>query len=160
MDDQTKKVALRMIPYGLFIVSTRRGQEVNAFATNWLSQASFKPPLVMMAVKGDSTSHGMIKESGVFAVNVLAKGQKEMAQQFFRPVERVGNKFGSEPFEISKMTGCPILLNTIGSFECKVVDRIERGDHTVFVGEVVEASVRAKDTEPMLLRETGWWYGG
>ena len=47
MDEAAKKTALRYIPYGLFVIGTKdESGKVNAFAANWLTQASFKPPLV------------------------------------------------------------------------------------------------------------------
>ncbi len=48
MDETAKKTVLRMIPYGLFVVSTRDGDTVNAAAVNWVTQASFAPPLVVL----------------------------------------------------------------------------------------------------------------
>ncbi|MCI0182578.1 MAG: flavin reductase family protein [Acidibacillus sp.] len=158
MDDQAKKTALRGITYGLYVIGTKVGDEVNAFTGNWVTQASFTPPLVVIGVKNDTVSCGGIRESGVFSVNVLEAGQKDLAFSFFKPVSRVGNKFGDVEFYTST-TGSPILTASLSWFECKVVDVVERGDHIIFVGEVVDAGVH-KTGEPLTLKETGLFYGG
>jgi flavin reductase (DIM6/NTAB) family NADH-FMN oxidoreductase RutF len=100
----------------------------------------------------------MIKASGVFALSVLEAGQKDLAQKFFKPQRRVGNKFEDVEFYLGE-TGCPIISDTLGYFECKVVGSVEKGDHTVFVGEVIAAGVH-RQGEPLLLESTGWNYGG
>lgn len=158
MDPAAKKRALRDITYGLYVVGTRDGDEVNAFTANWLTQASFEPPLVVLAAKKGSTSCEMIDKSRVFSVSTLETGQKDLAAEFFKPVHRVGNKFGNVAFKLGE-TGCPILEDALSFFECRVVDRVDRGDHLIYVGEVVNAGVH-REGAPLTLRETGWNYGG
>ena len=75
---------------------------------NWVTQASFEPPLVVVGVKTDAHGHGLIKESKAFALNVLGKGQQAMAFTFFKPAERQGQTISGEPFRAGK-TGAPIL---------------------------------------------------
>ncbi len=100
----------------------------------------------------------MIEASGVFALSFLEAGQKEMAQKFFKPLRRVGNKFEDVEFYLGE-TGCPIVSDSLGYVECRVVGTIAQGDHTVFVGETVAAGVH-REGEPLLLSTTGWQYGG
>ena len=57
------------------------------------------------------------------------------------------------------VTGCPVFLDLPAYLECKVVEVVERGDHHVVMGEVIEAAVQ-NDLEPLTLKETGWHYGG
>jgi len=158
MDEQAKKVALRKIPYGVFVVGVKQGDDLNAFTVTWLSQCSFQPPLIMMAVRVGSASHDMIREGGVFVVNILGKDQKALGERFFKRVPRVGNKLGEVAFRTG-VTGAPILEEAIAYLECKVCHFVESGDHNVAIGEVVEAGVR-EDVEPLILSETGWHYGG
>ena len=60
---QAKKTLLRKIPHGLFICTVREGDEINGFTASWVTQGSFTPPLVVMAVRADGTSHGIIKRT-------------------------------------------------------------------------------------------------
>lgn len=158
MDEAAKRKALRMITYGLYVIGVCRDGELNGFTADWLTQTSFDPPLVALAVKRDTTSHAMIEASGVFSVNVLESGQQELAAKFFRPLHRVGNKLGDVEFYLGK-TGCPILREALGWFECEVIARFREGDHSVMIGQLVNAGVH-RQGKPLALRETGWVYGG
>jgi len=91
MDADAKKTALRMIPYGLYVL-TAEGKDgrVAASTVNWVTQTAFQPPLVVVGVKADSGAHSIIKESGTFALNFLSKDQKGQAFTFFKPLEREG----------------------------------------------------------------------
>jgi flavin reductase (DIM6/NTAB) family NADH-FMN oxidoreductase RutF len=157
-----------MIPYGLYVLTAKgKGDEVAAATVNWVTQASFTPPLVVVVgVKTDSHAHALIKESRAFALNVLGKGQQPMAFTFFKPATREGQTISGEPFR-SGTTGAPILEKTPGFIECRLVDTVERGDHSVFVGEVVEAGQTAApegraDDATLWLKELGAnvFYGG
>jgi flavin reductase (DIM6/NTAB) family NADH-FMN oxidoreductase RutF len=167
MNEDAKKTALRMIPYGLYVLTAEgKNGAVAAATVNWVTQAAFAPPLVVLGVKTDSGAHAIIKETGEFALNVLGKGQQAMAFNFFKSHERDGDTIGGEPFEKGP-NGAPLLLNTPAWVACKLVDTIERGDHSVFVGEVTEAGVRQEptgraDDATLWLKELGErvFYGG
>ena len=75
LDLEAKKVLLRKIPHGLFICTVREGDEINGFTASWVTQGSFDPPLVVMAVRADGSSHGIIKRTGQFCLNVLRSDQ-------------------------------------------------------------------------------------
>ena len=149
---------LRKIPHGLYICGVMDGEALNGFTASWVMQASFQPPLIVNCVKQDSKSHDMIKASGVFALSFLEAGQKEMAQKFFKPQRRVGNKFEDVEFRLGE-TGCPIILDSLGYVECRVVGSVEHGDHTAFVAEVLASGIH-REGDPLLLESTGWQYGG
>ena len=102
MNEDAKKTALRMIPYGLYVLTAEgKNGAVAAAAINWVTQASFNPPLVALGVKADSGAHAIVKETGQFALNVLGKGQQGLAYNFFKSHERQGDTIGGEPFERS-----------------------------------------------------------
>ncbi|MBW2231342.1 MAG: flavin reductase family protein [Deltaproteobacteria bacterium] len=167
MDADAKKTALRMIPYGLYVLmSESTDGRVAAATVNWVTQASFQPPLVAIGVKADSGAHEIIKESRSFALNILGKGQQDLAFAFFKPLEREGNSIGGEAFSIGK-SGSPILANAAAFLECSLVDTLGKGDHSIFLGEVVEAGVNREisgrpDDEILALGDLGekTFYGG
>ena len=144
MDDDHKKTALRMIPYGIYVMTAQNGEEIAAATVNWVTQTAFAPPLVAVGVKTDSGAYAVAKAAGKFALNMLGKGQQGVAFGFFKPVERDGDSLGGEPFR-SGSSGAPILENAPASVECKIVRIVELGDHHVFLGEVIDANVA---TEP------------
>ena len=98
MDPNAKKTALRMIPYGLFVLTAAKGDRVSAGTVNWVTQASFEPPLVVVGVKTDSGGHPLIKEAKAFALNVLGKGQQATAYTFFKPAEKKDQTISGEPY--------------------------------------------------------------
>ena len=159
LDEQAKKTMLRKIPHGLYICGVKDGEDVNGYTASWVMQTSFKPPLIVNAVRGDSRSHAMIEASGVFALSILEEGQKDLAQKFFQPLKRVGNRFEDVEFYLGEETGCPIISDTLGYVECKVVGSLPQGDHTVFMAEVIGSGIH-RDGSPLLLESTGWNYGG
>lgn len=158
LNEEAKKIMLRKIPHGLYICGVKDGDEVNGFTASWVMQASFQPPLVVTCVNTKSVSHAMVEASQVFTLSVLEANQKEMAQTFFKPQRRVGNKFEDVEFYLGE-TGCPIISDSLGYVECRVVGSVAQGDHTVFVGEVIAAGVH-REGDPLLLESTGWQYGG
>jgi len=146
MDADAKKTALRMIPYGLYVLTAEgRDGKVAASTVNWVTQTAFQPPLVVVGVRADSGAHDIIKESGAFALNFLSKDQKGQAFTFFKPLEREGDTIGGEPFRKGNL-GTPILERAPAFVECKLVDTVEKGDHSIFVGEVQDAGVAAQPT--------------
>jgi flavin reductase (DIM6/NTAB) family NADH-FMN oxidoreductase RutF len=158
MDLDAKKKVLRMINYGMYVLSSRLENHIAAATVNWLSQASFSPPLVMVGLKRDSDTFATVKKSMQFAVNIVAKDQKNLAQDFFKASSVEGNRINGHEYE-SGITGGALLKESPANFECKVTDIVERGDHAVVVGEVIEARISREDT-PLFMRDTGWFYGG
>ena len=167
MDANDKKTALRMIPYGLYVLTAQAKDGTVAAATvNWVTQASFTPPLVVVGVKADSGAHAVIKEAGTFALNVLGKGQNAAAFAFFKPANREGDRINGEPFH-AVSTGAPILKSVPAFVECRLIDTVEKGDHSIFVGEVVNAGVSGAidgrpDDATLWLKDLGekTFYGG
>ncbi len=163
MDANAKKTALRMIPYGLYVL-TAEGKDgsVAAATVNWVTQASFEPPLVAVGVKTDSHAHSAIKESSAFALNILGKDQGPMAFTFFKPAQREGNTVSGEPFHAGS-TGAPILDHTPAYVECRLVGTVEKGDHSVLVDAGVKQEPQGRPDEATLwLKDLGEkiFYGG
>lgn len=168
MDNDAKKTALRMIPYGIYVLTTQSadGARVAAATVNWVTQTSFNPPLIAVGVKADSGACHLVKETKIFALNVLGTGQAKLAFGFFKPAEKSGNTISGEPFRIGK-NGAPIFDNAPAVVECKVVEIVERGDHHIVLGEVVDAHVakppQGRPDEAVLhMKELGpnVFYGG
>ena len=143
MDPQAKKVALRAINYGLYVLTAVDGDEYAA-----------------AGVKTDNDSHRLIVSTGAFAVNVLADDQLDIGKAFFRTTKVEGDTLNGYRFEPGPDTGAPLLVDLPWWFEARVTDTVKRGDHTVFVAEVVNAGVRDESRTPLLLRSTGMNYGG
>jgi flavin reductase (DIM6/NTAB) family NADH-FMN oxidoreductase RutF len=160
MDLEAKKIALRKIPHGVYIVGVKQDTQLNAFTATWFTQVSFTPPLVALGLKKDTLSFQMIQKDPVFSVNILGKNHKPLAEHFVKPATVAGEKLKGIPYRLGK-TGAPILDEAIAYVECEIREIANaRGDHAVIIGEVVEAGVRDKDGPALTLMDTGWHYGG
>ncbi|MHB8577292.1 MAG: flavin reductase family protein [Dehalococcoidia bacterium] len=150
--------ALKLVSYGLYVVGAKSGDEVNGMTANWLTQVSFDPRLVAVAVENDAHTHQMITDGKVFSVNLLESGQMELMEKFTQPQAHAGSKLGEEDY-ITAVTGAPVLRAALAWFDCELTDTVVTGDHTVFIGRVVDGGVQ-RGGVPLTLRETGWDYGG
>ncbi len=156
-DRETTGRVLEHIPYGLYVVGSLNGTVPAAIVANWVTQVSFSPPWVAIAVEMDSRMREYIGRSGVFSVNILPSGGKEMAKAFLKGPEAKGDTIGGRKFEPAK-NGAPFLVDASASFECRVMHTLEVPDHVVFIGEVVDALLRREGADVLTLRETGWRY--
>jgi flavin reductase (DIM6/NTAB) family NADH-FMN oxidoreductase RutF len=167
MDDAAKKTALRMIPYGIYVLSARASDGTPHAATvNWVTQTAFSPPLIAIAVKADSGVYAALKASRKGALSILGKGQTGVAFTFFKPVVAEGATLSGEAAHDSP-GGAPILDSAAASLDLSVVEIVERGDHHVFIAEVTAATVAhpiegRPDDAVLAMRDLGdkVFYGG
>ena len=143
MNSDAKKAALRMIPYGIYILTADDGKGGIAAATvNWVTQTAFAPPLVVVGVKADSGAYQIVKTAGSFALNMLGKAHKGLAFTFFKPVNLADGKLSGQAYR-KGTTGAPLLAEAPAAVECRVKQIIAEGDHHIVIGEVVEAHLAA-----------------
>jgi flavin reductase (DIM6/NTAB) family NADH-FMN oxidoreductase RutF len=152
MDQDAKKTALRMIPYGIYELTADDGKgNVAAATVNWVTQTAFNPPLVVVGVKTDSGAYGIVKNTKTFALNMLGKDGKGVAFTFFKPTKLEDGKLSGEAIHKGS-TGAPILDAAPASVECKVTGIVEQGDHHIVVAEVVNAHLAKPVTGSRLSR--------
>jgi flavin reductase (DIM6/NTAB) family NADH-FMN oxidoreductase RutF len=139
MNADAKKAVLRMIPYGIYVLTADDGKgNVAAATVNWVTQTAFAPPLVVVGVKTDSGAYQVLKTAGTFALNMLGKEHKGLAFTFFKPAAVADGKISGQAYH-KGVTGAPLLDAAPGAIECKVTSIVEQGDHHIVVGEVIEA---------------------
>jgi flavin reductase (DIM6/NTAB) family NADH-FMN oxidoreductase RutF len=156
-EKETTGRVLELIPYGLYVLGSLNGDVPAAIVANWVTQVSFSPPWVAIAVEADSRMRENIARSGVFSVNLIPAGGRDVAKAFLKGPEAKGETIGGERFTPAK-NGTPFLLSATASFECRVKNALEVPDHLVFIGEVVDAVLRNGGGGVLTLRETGWRY--
>lgn len=141
---------LDMITSPVTVVTSKFGNKINGMTAAWVAQASFNPPLIMVSIAPERYTHDLIQKSRVFAVNILADYQLEVGKHFgFTSGRRVDKCSGIA--HGPKKTGAPILKDSFGYLDCKLLSAFKAGDHTVFVGEVVEHFIH-KDKKPLVFR--------
>ena len=131
MNPDQKKTVLRMIPYGIYVLTADDGKgNISAATVNWVTQTAFAPPLLVVGVKTDSGTYQTVKAANSFALNMLGKDQKSLAFTFFRPADVSDGRLSGQSFR-KGTTGAPILIDVPGAMECRVISIIEQGDHHI-----------------------------
>lgn len=159
MDAKTKRKTLRLLSNGVYILTSRCGDQLGAATVTWVSQASFQPPLLMAALRKESNVYRCLAASRIAALHIVGNHQKSIAQKFFSPTRGAQGELNGEPFS-DGATSAPILENFPDHLECKVIDiREDPGDHAIVLFEVVEASFQA-EIDPLTVADSPWEYGG
>jgi flavin reductase (DIM6/NTAB) family NADH-FMN oxidoreductase RutF len=158
--DRLRRRVLWTMPSGLFVLGSRAGDRRNGMTINWVTQVSFDPKLVAVSVEKPAFTHELIAEGGVFAVNTVSREDRAIVRKFTKPVEVEGTTLNGFPFH-DGVTGAPILDQAPAYLDCEVRQSVDVGNHTLFVGEVVDAGFQAaEDTEVLRMEDTRMNYGG
>lgn len=159
MNEQAKKQVLKMFTYGMFIFTAREGDEIAASSVTWVTQCSFQPPLVAVGLRTDGGPYHIVRQSGIFALHIVPAGETKLASSFFRSAQVRNNRLNGYTFHLDKEHGVPALDVSPAYLICRVREIPELGDHHLVIAEVVDAQLRTP-AKPMVLRDTGWSYGG
>jgi len=157
MNEKYRQQSLRMLSYGVYILSSVNEGEYCVSTITWVSQASFEPPMISVCIKRNSASYEIVKKRGEFILHLLGDNQKELASTFFKPTIFENEKLNGQEFSLEN--NLPLLKDIPAYIQCKVVEILENGDHPLFLAEVVDAKIN-NDSNPLELRKTGWTYGG
>ncbi len=143
------KRVLHRVSYGLYVVSSRKGDEINGQIANTVFQITSDPPTIGVSICKENFTHEFIEESGVFTVSILSQDTPmTFIGTFGFKCGRDINKFENITYKIGK-NGAPIVLeNTLGCIECEVINSVDAGTHTIFIGKIIDAQ-RIEDGEPM-----------
>jgi len=147
---------LGKMTHGIYVLTSCHDQEINGMIASWVSQVSYEPPMIMVAVHPNRYSHHLIKKSGTFALHVLAKNQTGLLERFKGPDPAA--KFDNIPWARG-ITGCPILKECVAAIECEVKTSYSPGNHTLFVGVVKSGRVISKDS-PLCTSDMAGMYLG
>jgi flavin reductase (DIM6/NTAB) family NADH-FMN oxidoreductase RutF len=136
---------------GVTVVTTCRQGFCHGITVSAFCSLSLTPPLVLVCIDHRNTSHQLLEEAGIFAVNMLAEDGELLSRHF---ASREENKFATIAHHFGE-TGAPLLDGALATLECRLVDRFPGGDHSIFVGEVLSGSAR-EDTDPLLYFRGGY----
>ncbi len=143
MEEQTRSEILKTIPYGFYITGVVGANgEANGFTTCWVSQVSFEPQQVIVAVRRGQHTRDLIESGRVFSLNFLDTSQEDLARKFTQALANENDTIGGSPYTPGGATGAPLFDEAFAHLECRVAGSMEAGDHTVYLGEVVAANLR------------------
>ena len=144
------RAAMSNFPTGVALLTTRTSDGVShAMTANSLTSISVEPPLVLVCVGHSRNTHGYILDSGRYGINVLSR-EHEAAARYYAVDEQ--DRVGDAPLDLMlSATGLPVADGSVCFLACDVVDAHEHGDHTIFIGRLVEASLNGG--EPLVFHD-------
>lgn len=144
-DPQELRRALGRFATGVTVVTTCTAEgALEGLTANSFSSVSLDPPLVLWSLDRRARSLPSFLEARWFAINVLGSHQHGLSSRFASPVE---DRFAGIGYTAG-LGGCPVLDDGLAHFECSVFDRVDAGDHVIFLGKVERMTHR--DGEPLL----------
>jgi flavin reductase (DIM6/NTAB) family NADH-FMN oxidoreductase RutF len=144
---------MQNISTGVYVIGVCDGKRTNAFTASSVMPVSFKPVMVAIAVGIDHASRPILRAGRAFTVNVLKRGQLEVASHF-------GTVSGRELDKLSGLrwrrglSGAPILEDALAYIECELASMVAAGDHELALGRVVDGALLGGDEQPLLYRDT------
>jgi flavin reductase (DIM6/NTAB) family NADH-FMN oxidoreductase RutF len=138
---------MRRFAASVNVVSTADGGQKSGMTATAVCSVTAEPPCALIIVNRSNRSHATIARTRKFAVNVLANDQRHLAAQF---AAKLPDPFHDVPHRAGT-TGCPLIEGADAHMECVVVQEVDVGTHTIFVGKVVATS--RSNREPLLYHE-------
>ncbi|OZH55047.1 flavin oxidoreductase, partial [Hydrocoleum sp. CS-953] len=154
--DRTAQAVGRVVG-SLCVMSAKRGDVTSAMLASWVSQATFNPPGVTVAVAKDRALESLTHTGDTFVLNILAEEKKDLQKHFLKPFAPGEDRFvGVETKEANN--GCPILTDALAYLECKVANRMECGDHWLVYAVVENGQLLNDGVTAVHFRKTGSRY--
>jgi ferric-chelate reductase [NAD(P)H] len=134
--------ALYKLSYGVYVVTSKKGNRINGQIANTVFQVASAPPTVAVSINKNNLTHDFIKASKVFTASILCQDTPfTFIGRFGFKSGRDTDKFEGVSYQIGE-TGAPIVFeNAVSYLEARVTKEMDVGTHTIFVGEVVNAGV-------------------
>jgi flavin reductase (DIM6/NTAB) family NADH-FMN oxidoreductase RutF len=142
----------KCLTQSVYVVGVAHGKVRNAFTAAWVMQVSFDPLLLALSINPHHSSYRLLKEGRAFSVNVLKKGQLDLAEHYGRPAR--ADKLAGTEWTTDRL-GLPLLREAMAWFECQVLSECPAGDHVLVLGKVMSGKLLDSEGEPMSYGETG-----
>jgi len=126
---------------GVTVMTTLHDGEPHGMTANAVSSVSLEPVLVLVCVDQGTEMCRLVRESGVFALSILAAEQRDVSERFADPQRPLGDEMFAGIGTTTGVTGSPILTGTLAHLDCRVWAIHPGGDHDIVVGEVVGVGV-------------------
>lgn len=150
IDEYRFRQALGHFATGVTVVTTEYQGVLYGMTVSSFTSVSLKPPLILICVDKMVNSHQAIIDSGRFAVNILERKQEHLSRRF---ATHEDNKFVGVAWHIGQF-GLPVLEGVLTVIECEVSDTVPGGDHTIFIGKVMDAEI--DQGSPLLYYRRGY----
>ena len=138
------KKTLSKFATGITIIATNNKLKLYGKTINSFSSLSLSPPLVLFSLDIQSTKLNIFRNSDKITINVLSKNQKEISDNFAKN----NPKWNDIDYDILQ-NGNPIIKNCVANLDCKIINRIKKGDHIIFICKVIKVTSNEK-LEPLV----------
>ncbi|WP_040495311.1 flavin reductase family protein [Ilumatobacter nonamiensis] len=159
LDDELLNRVTWKIPNALALVGSAHDGERNGMTTSWITQLSMEPVLIGIGVDNDAVTHRLISGSGAFSLNLWDAENTRVFVKFSKPANDDGTTLNDRPVSTAT-TGAPIFDEALAWMDCEVRHTLDLGTHTLFVGEIVDASINDDEATPASMNDTRMKYGG
>lgn len=146
------KQLLSRFASGVTVVTFKGDEGIHGITVNAFSSVSLSPPLILICIDKQASSHGYLSDSDLFVVNILTDEQTDLVYKFADPKLSSEERFAAATYRKTPQ-GLPILDGCLAHLECRTVKAVDAGDHTVFIGEIEDGSF-SEQHDPMV------YYGG
>lgn len=143
MDERSFRKAMGKFATGVTVITTEVDGQVHGMTANAFMSVSLNPMLVVVSIGAKSQMLAKITQSQKYVVNILANNQQELSMIF------AGQIKDKRDVEFSRFSGQPVLDGALAQVVCEVVNAHVEGDHTLFIGKVVDLAV-LDEGEPLL----------
>jgi flavin reductase (DIM6/NTAB) family NADH-FMN oxidoreductase RutF len=133
---------------GVTLITTRLGDDLHGMTANAVTSLSLEPMMVLVCVDKTADTHDILSKAGVFAVNILNRKQSAISDRFAKKEFDGAHGLDEVPHGFA-VTGSPIIEGAIAYLDCRTAMEHHGGDHTIFIGEVLEAKELSED-EPLV----------
>ena len=148
--------AFRLIPYGIYVLTAQSGSGLYAMIVSWVSQVSYSPPLLAVALRRNRKALPVVQENGFFSLSLLRKEQKPLVS---RLKECPPESISSLAIVRSGEKAAPSIKGCLACWECRLISTVEAGDHILCIGEVQFASAHGEG-DPLTTLDYGRTYIG
>lgn len=141
------------------VVTAKLGEVSTGMLGSWVSQATFNPPGLTVAIAKERAVESLMYPGGKFVLNILPEGNQQEYMKHFRKTFAPGEeRFASFPTEVAQ-NGCTVLTDSSAYLECSVSKRMECGDHWVIYATVDNGKLLKPDALTAIHhRKTGSHY--
>lgn len=158
--NDTIKTILRMFHYGLFVATSPGTEGIRAATISWVTQVSFEPKLILVALRKGTAICEAVQSSRRFALHVVGAHQPDFARAFFTGAQGTAEEIAGHRYHLSAHQ-VPILEDATAWLECEVVEEAgASGDHALFIAGLVDGAIAVPGAPALALRDTVWHYGG
>ena len=144
------KMGMRELAAAVNIITTTHDGNKDGLTATAACSVSAKPPQLLICVNTEARGHDLIKIAKNFSLNVLNRDQEDIAARF----AGMDGADRNERFALGTwsqiITGAPCLDGALVNFDCKVIQHIPAGTHSVFIGHIVGSRIKTNDAKPLI----------